>query len=335
MGFPHSAHGIGSEGKTEFAGVAMSKIKVLAVLAATVALTACGRVAVSEKPPEAGDKAVAKVGDKTIWASDVKREAVTEGLIGQGEPLDVNSDLFRQVLDSVADQKLLAAEAVKRKLDDSPLAQRRLAAARERILGDMLVETSVQKAVNDNAIRSLYADFQKSSRPAEEFRARQIIAPTEAEALADKKLLAAGAAFESLAMAKSTDAATRFSGGDLGYFTTDVMPEGYEAALKGAKPGALIGPFHIDSGWVLLKVEDRRPEEPMSLEAARPQIVRFLTYNRVRDLLEDLRKGAKVEVLIPQNPGGSSGPPPPPGTAPAVLSTPASPPPAAKTAAKK
>jgi peptidyl-prolyl cis-trans isomerase C len=314
----------------------------LAILltAGALGLTACGHNAVSDKPPEAGDKAVAKVGDRTVWVSDVKREAVTEGLIGQGEPLDVSSDLFRQVLDGVIDQKLLAAEAQKRKLDQGPMAQRRLAAARERIMGDMLVETSVEKAVNDNAIRGLYADFQKSSRPAEEFRARQIVTLTQADAEADRKLLAAGASFESLAMAKSTDAATRFSGGDLGYFTTDVMPDGYEAALKDAKPGSLVGPFHIDSGWVVMKVEDRRPEEQISLDAARPQIVRFLTYNRVRDLLEDLRKGAKVTVLIPPAAGGSrepsSAPPPAPGAAtlppPSVPAAPAS---TAKTPAKK
>jgi peptidyl-prolyl cis-trans isomerase C len=308
-------------------------------LVALLALAACGRNVVSEKPPEAGDKAVAKVADRTVWASDVKREAVTEGLIGQGEPLDASSDLFRQVLDGVIDQKLLAAEAQKRKLDQSPAAQRRLAAAHERIMGDMLVETSVEKAVNDNAIRGLYADFQKSSRPAEEFRARQIVTPTQAEAEADKKLLAAGAVFETLAMAKSTDAATRFSGGDLGYFTTDVMPDGYEAALKDAKPGALVGPFHIDTGWVIMKVEDRRPEQQIGIDAARPQIVRFLTYNRVRDLLEDLRKGAKVTVLIPPASGPSrepsAAPPPAPGAAAASDSPPAAPVPAAKTPAKK
>jgi peptidyl-prolyl cis-trans isomerase C len=313
----------------------------IVLTAGLLGLAACGHKLVADKPPEAGDKAVAKVGDRTVWASDVKREAVTEGLIGQGEPLDASSDLFRQVLDGVIDQKLLAAEAQKRKLDQSPMAQRRLAAARERIMGDMLVETSVEKAVNDNAIRGLYADFQKSSRPAEEFHARQIITPTQADAEADKKLLTAGASFESLAMAKSTDAATRFSGGDLGYFTTDVMPDGYEAALKDAKPGSLVGPFHIDSGWVIMKVEDRRPEEQIGIDAARPQIVRFLTYNRVRDLLEDLRKGAKVTVLIPPATGASrepsSAPPPAPGAAP-VAATPAPAPipaPTAKTPAKK
>ena len=41
--------------------------------------------------PQPGDTAVAQVNGQTVWASDVKREAVAEGLIGQGEPLDVSS----------------------------------------------------------------------------------------------------------------------------------------------------------------------------------------------------------------------------------------------------
>ena len=56
---------------------------------------------------------------------------------------------------------------------------------------------------------------------------------TAAEAEAVKKLLATGASFEALAMERSTDAATRFNGGDLGYFTTDVMPEAYDVGAEG------------------------------------------------------------------------------------------------------
>ena len=41
-----------------------------------------------------------------------------------------------------------------------------------------------------------------------------------------------------------------------------------------------------------------REEQPVSLDAARPQIVRFLTYDRIRDLLEKLRAKAKVETLV-------------------------------------
>src|SRR3569623_478873 len=108
------------------------------------------------RPPEPGDSAVATVDGQKVWASDVKREAVTQGLIGEGEPLETSSDTFHRVLDQVIGQKVLASEALKRRLNKDPLAQRRLAAARERVLGDLLVENVVADAVIENAIRNLY-----------------------------------------------------------------------------------------------------------------------------------------------------------------------------------
>jgi peptidyl-prolyl cis-trans isomerase C len=140
-----------------------------------------------------------------------------------------------------------------------------------------------------------------------------------------RKLVAAGASFEALAMEKSRDPATRFNGGDLGYFTTDVMPEGYEAALKDARVGQVIGPIPVAGGYALVKIEDVREEQPAPLEAARPQIVRFLTYDRIRDLLEKLRAKAKVETLIKPEAGAAK--PVPPADAPKAAPTP--PPPAA------
>ncbi|MBS0331482.1 MAG: peptidylprolyl isomerase [Proteobacteria bacterium] len=278
-------------------------------VAAALALSACGQGGGAEHAPERGDRAVAKVDGSTIWASDVKREAVAQGLIGEGEPLDAASELFHRVLDEVVDQRLLAAEAVKRKLDKDPAAQRRLAAARDRVLGDMLVESVVADAVNENAVRSLYQEQQKLAKRSEEIHARQIVTATQADAEAVKKLLAAGASFETLALEKSVDPATRFNGGDLGYFTVDVMPEAYSAALKAAKPGQIVGPFPVENGFAVLKVEDRREEQPIALEAARPQIVRFLTYDQIRDLLEKLRGHAKVEVLVKSDAPGQTVPP--------------------------
>jgi len=296
-----------------------------AIIACALALAACGERGGAEKPPVAGDTAVAKVSGKTVWASDVKREAVAQGLIGEGEPLDASSDLFRKVMEEVVDQKLLAAEAVKRKLDKDPAAQRRLAAARERILGDMLVESVVSDAVSENAVRGLYQEQLKLAKQSEQIRARQIVSATAAEAEAVQKLLASGASFEALAMERSVDAATRFNGGDLGYFTTDVMPEAYDTALKTAKVGEVVGPFAVEGGWALVKVEDRRPEEPITLEAARPQIVRFLTYDQIRDLLEKLRGRAKPEYLLkapPPTPGQPQEPASAPAAAPSASAAP-------------
>lgn len=264
---------------------------------------------------------MAKVDGKTVWASDVKREAIAQGLIGEGEPLDASSELFRQMMDQVIDQKLLAAEAERRKLDKDPLAQRRLLAAQDRVMGDMLVETTVADAVTESNIRGLYEEQQKLARRSQEIRARQIVLATAAEVEQVRKLVASGANFEALAMERSRDAATRFNGGDLGYFTTDVMPEAYETALKDARSGQLVGPIAVQNGFALVKVEDVREEQPISLDAARPQIVRFLTYDRIRDLLEKLRAKAKVETLIKAEPGAAK--PVPPADAPKATPAPA------------
>jgi peptidyl-prolyl cis-trans isomerase C len=288
--------------------------------ASLVVLSACGERGAKDPAPQPGDKAVATVDGKTVWASDVKREAQAQGLIGEGEPLDVSSDLFRKTMDQVVDQKLLAAEAVKLKLAEDVEVQRRIAAARERILADAVVQHVVSDAVSENAVRGLYAEQQKLAKQSEEIRARQIVLANQADADAVKKLLASGASFEALAMERSIDAATRFNGGDLGYFTTDVMPEAYDAALQPAKPGEVVGPVQVEGGWALLKVEDRRPEKPITLDAARPQIVRFLTYDQIRDLLEKLRGRAKIQSLLPAPPAGSTAPKEP-ATAPAANTT--------------
>ena len=296
------------------------------MLAATLVLAACGGGGEADRPPEPGDRAVAKVQGQTVWASDVKREAVAQGLVGEGEPLDVTSELFRRVLDEVVDQKLLAREAERRGLDNSPLAQRRLQATKERILGDMLVENEVNGRINDQRVEALYQEQLRLARTSEEIRVRLILSRTRPEAEAVVGLLNQGAAFAAVAQERSIDEATRFSGGDLGYSTLDVMPEAYANALRTAPPGATVGPFQTEAGWAVLRVEDRRRESPPTLEQARPQIVRYLTYEGVRRLLEDLRGKAEVEMLMAAPPSA----PPEPASAPPAA---AAPPPAAATPA--
>ena len=283
------------------------RVKSMLALALCAGAVACAPASDSGKPLP-GDIAVAKIDGKPVWKSDVTREAVAQGLIGEGEALDVNSDLFQRVLDEVVDQKLLAGEAIRRGMDKSPAAQRRLNAARERILGDMVVERAVSSAVNEAAIQALYQEQIKLNRGGDEYRARQIVTPDQASAEAVRKQIGAGASFEKLAADRSIDAETKSSGGDLGYFTPDVMPSAYGKMLSGARPGQLLGPFQSDAGWVLLKVEDRRKQAPPTLDASRPQIVRFLTYAQVGDLLKSLRGKRRVALLTGPGATGQTAP---------------------------
>jgi peptidyl-prolyl cis-trans isomerase C len=111
-------------------------------------------------------------------------------------------------------------------------------------------------------------------------------------------------------MERSSDSATRFSGGDIGgYFTLDVMPRTLCGRPQGrSSPASWSGPSPSRGGWALVKVEEMRQEAPITFEAARPQIVRFLTYDKVRDLLEKLRGAARGSAAAAQDPGSARRP---------------------------
>lgn len=273
-------------------------VLLLTALVLALTLSACTGDRGGDRPPEPGDQAVARVAGETIWASDVKREAVAQGLIGEGEPLDVTSSLFRRVLEEVIDQKLLAREAERRGLDKSPMVQRRLQVTRDRILGDVLVEAVVNGTITDQAVERLYQEQVNLARDTDELRIRLILSRTREEAETVRGVLGTGAAFEAVAAESSIDEATRFSGGDLGYRTLDVLPEAFQNALRDQPAGSTVGPFQTEGGWAIVRIEDRRRETAPTLEQARPQIVRYLTYDGVRQLLEQLRGRAEVEILL-------------------------------------
>ena len=298
------------------------RVLAAAVLAAGC-VSACGFGGGRNEPPEPGDVLAARVAGAPVWSSDVTREAVTQGVIGEGEPLDPASPEYAQLLEQVIDQRLLAAEAERRGLDEEPAVRRALEAARLRVLGDALVEREVAGAVDEAEVRRLYEEFRREQRDVEEVRLRRIVVATPADARAALQALQGGAAFDAVAAERSLDQETRFSGGDLGYVDPAVLPEAYAAALKGAAAGALVGPVAAEGGYAILKVEDRRREPVRSLEELRPQILRFLSFDKVRELLQRLRKETEIERLQ-GSAGDSPAAPPEPASAPSVLRPPAS-----------
>lgn len=288
-----------------FANMRWNRIRTMAwlpvMLVAGLTLASCNHAQENERPPEPGDIAVARVDGHTVWSSDVRAEAVAQGQIGPGEPLDMTSDLFARTLEEVIDQRLLAKAATNKGLDRSITAQRRLAAARDRILGDMLVENSIDRNIDEKAVKSQYDEQVKLAKTSEEIRPRIILVKTRADGEAVLKQLQSGSLFEALAMEKSIDQATRFNGGDMGYVTIDIMPQSFKNVLLTAKTGDTVGPVQTEGGWAVLRVEDRRPEQLPTLEEERPVIMRYLIYNQVAGILKTLRDKSQVKYLVPKS----------------------------------
>ena len=123
---------------------------ILISMSAALALlaTACGRP-VEEEPVIQVEAATAvSVNGDPIYVSEVELEAVARGLISPGQEFGPGDENYDLVLDQLIDQKLMAQEALARGLDKGPTAERRLEVARERILGNLLVESLVASEVN-------------------------------------------------------------------------------------------------------------------------------------------------------------------------------------------
>ena len=74
-----------------------------------------------------------------------------------------------------------------------------------------------------------------------------------------------------------------------------MAPATLDLILKGdAKKGDVVGPFQVDGGWVVLKVEDRRLEDPITLEDLSGEF--DISRERVRQI--EVRAFEKVQDAV-------------------------------------
>lgn len=241
----------------------------------------------------------ARVGEGIITYRDVRYEAVQQGVITPETPVAPGDGVFDDVLEQLIDQRLLAIEARRRGLDQRPEAARRLRMAQERILGNYLMETMIAEAVSEEAIEEIYDQQSRLAPRRTEVRARHILLSSREEIEEAIRLLDAGQDFAALARQVSQDPATRFNGGDLGYFTRSGILAAFAETAFNTEVGQISEPFQSEFGWHVLKVEGRRQQPRPSLDEMRGSIVRFLTFDQIEALLDDLRQRYDVEVEDP------------------------------------
>lgn len=248
----------------------------------------------------------ARVNGEAIYTSDIEVEAVARGLVVSGAALKDDDDAYKQVLDQLIDQKLMAQEALRKGLDRDPFGQRRLELARERILGNLLVESLVAEQVTDEAVDRMYSEQVRLQQLNDQVSIAHILTETEAEAEGVWLRIRAGESFESLVFNHSKDTATRMENGDLGYVLPNDQPEPFPLVIANTAVGDVSTPFESGQGWHILKVKDRRTRPPKTREEMRPEIATLLTFSEVSRILRRLRAEAEIarggEVYEPDTP---------------------------------
>jgi peptidyl-prolyl cis-trans isomerase C len=238
------------------------------------------------------DPVVARVDGYEITRSDVRREISSLPQQYQQMPFEAIFDALR---DRAVNTALLSNAAEDRDLRSDPAVREAIADAERLILRNRLIETTVERAVTEDALREAYAAREAEPGFArEEVKARHILVEDRATAADIVAELEAGADFAALAAEHSTGPSGE-AGGDLGWFTREEMVAPFAEAAFAMAPGEVSAePVETRFGFHVIAVEDRRTATP-SFEDSRADLEQELGRDAVTALLDELRGDAAIE----------------------------------------
>lgn len=216
----------------------------------------------------------------------------------------------RQFADNIVRLRLMAAEARRRKLEDTQAFKDQLAFQTEQLLASQYYQDLVKTTKVDEVTAREYYDQHKSDYL--EVKARHVLirvkgSPvplkkdakelTDEEALAKAKeirqKLVDGADFATLAKAESDDAGSGANGGDLGTFGHGRMVPAFEQVAFTIPVGEISQPVKSQFGYHVIKVESRQEKTFVDV---RPEIEKKLDAELVKKTMDDLRTSANVEM---------------------------------------
>ncbi len=283
--------------RAALAGIGMAVgISVLAVISAGAQETA---------PAPANPAApTATAADPATVVATVNGQSITEADLTLAEA-DLDQQFSRlppeqrraAALSALIEIRLLASEAEAKGLDKDPEFERRMAFLEQRALHSAVVDAEVSAKITDDEIRKRYDTEMSNTPPVNEVKARHILVKTKEEADAIIKQLDAGGDFEKLASDNTTDPSGKTTGGDLGYFGPGQMVPEFEKAAFALDVGAYSKqPVQSQFGFHVIKVEDKRAQQPPAFDQVKDQIRSLLLRENYFALVKSLRGAAKVDI---------------------------------------
>ncbi len=230
-------------------------------------------------------KVLMKVGKEVITEQDL--EMALEQMPEEYKQYYSTEDGKKQLLERMAEQKMLAMKAKEMKIDKTKEFTIKMENAKETVLAQIIVRKLIVDGikVTDEEIREEYEKNKESYKTEEEVKASHILIKVDAEMSDEEKEEAKETALEILKevingedfakMAKEYSASPEGfqCEGDLGWFPRDKMVKEFSDEAFEGKEGEII-PHLVETqfGYHIIKVTGRRPAGYMPIEEARKKI---------------------------------------------------------------
>lgn len=269
----------------------MSIRSLLPVLLLALPLTACQR-AESPNPPQG--EIIATVNGKPIAKSEF--DLYIETIERQsGRPIP--QEQHAEILDQYISMHLAAEAATKQGLTKRQDVRDQLELARINVIVDAALQDYLdQHPVADEELRPEY-DAQVAAMP-REYHARHILVEDKEAADEITAALKKGADFAQLAKQRSKDSSSQ-SGGDLGWFTPDVMVKPFADAVVALEPGQVTEePVQTQFGWHVIKLEESRASAAPPFEEVKDRVKVLVQRKKLQAYLDELRQSAKIDKKL-------------------------------------
>lgn len=211
---------------------------------------------------------------------------------------DIDSpEALQSLVDELVIQELLVQKAEEQNLAQNPEVAMQLELIRRNLLATAALRSQLQEQTpTEEAIKEAYQEMTVDQE--QEYKASHILVETEEKASEIIEKLNQDADFAELAREHSKDTSAA-QGGDLGWFSPEVMVEPFSDAVTRLEKGEYTSqPVQTQFGWHVIRLEEVREATPPSIEEVRPQIVQRLQSQMISDYLEKLREQAEVEIKV-------------------------------------
>ena len=261
------------------------------------------------------------------YAAQIQRDVLEEMigrelLLQEGSkhlPADIDKKTQAQI--ETVKKQLGGEDQFKQTMSESGITPEEYA---KRVHDNVIVQETIQQIVDKEVkvtpeeIKSFYDQNPDQFRQPESVRASHILIRVppgasddvkkekRAQIEAARSLVKGGEKFADVARKVSEDPGSGAKGGDLGFFPRGAMVPEFDAAAFSLKTNELSEIITTQFGYHVLLVTDRKAAQTVPFDQVKEELGQFLKQRKGNDVarnhVAELRKTAKVEILLPAPP---------------------------------
>lgn len=208
-------------------------------------------------------------------------------------------ELQKALKEELINRELLTQEAIKQGLDKDIDFRDQITQLKQTLMIQAFLENHFQKnPISDARLREEF-DRQKKligeGASASQYRLSQIIVSNETDAMDLIRRIQKGELFGKLAQEYSIDQASKVNGGQIGWVLPgQVVPQVANVIVNMNKGAVTNAPIQTQGGWVVVKVDDKRPFKLPTFDEAKPQLRQAIVQQYLAETVKKLRESAKI-----------------------------------------